>query len=118
MHRSGLQSSFLEKTSLFPNQGGPQMGSSPNFGSFSDTFALVRGPEQGLWLRELSILSYTSTLTYQNLLCCRVPINSILGFIIRTYKKAGFTRSIIKVMLFCWDLSQPCGRIIWGGLNN
>ena len=31
-----------------------------------------------------------STLTYQNLLCCRVPINSILGSIIRTYKKVGF----------------------------
>ena len=30
------------------------------------------------------------TLTYQNLLFCRVPINSILGFIIRTYKKIGF----------------------------
>ena len=29
-------------------------------------------------------------LTYQNLLFCRVPINSILGFIIRTYKKVGF----------------------------
>ena len=29
------------------------------------------------------------TLTYQNLLFCRVPINSILGFIIRTYKKVG-----------------------------
>ena len=30
------------------------------------------------------------TLTYQNLLFCRVPINSILGFTIRTYKKVGF----------------------------
>ena len=29
------------------------------------------------------------TLTYQNLLFRRVPINSILGFIIRTYKKSG-----------------------------
>ena len=29
-------------------------------------------------------------LTYQNLLFCRVPINSILGFIIRTYKNAGY----------------------------
>ena len=27
------------------------------------------------------------TLTYQNLLFCRVPINSVVGFIIRTYKK-------------------------------
>ena len=31
-----------------------------------------------------------STLTYQNLLVCRVPINSIFGFKIRTYKKVGF----------------------------
>ena len=31
-----------------------------------------------------------STLTYQNLLFCRVRINSIFGFIIRTYKKVGF----------------------------
>ena len=31
-----------------------------------------------------------STLTYQNLLFCRVPIKSILGFIIRTYKKVGY----------------------------
>ena len=30
------------------------------------------------------------TLTYQNLLFCRVPIKSILGFTIRTYKKVGF----------------------------
>ena len=34
-----------------------------------------------------------STLTLQNLLFCRVPIKFILGFIIRTYKKAGFGRS-------------------------
>ena len=46
------------------------------------------------WLRH--------TLTYQTLLFCRVPINPILGFIIRTYKKVGFGRlrhilnSIIK----------------------
>ena len=33
-----------------------------------------------------------STLTYQNLQKSRVPINSILGFIIRTYKKVGFGR--------------------------
>ena len=32
------------------------------------------------------------TLTYQNLQKSRVPINSILGFIIRTYKKVGFGR--------------------------
>ena len=35
-------------------------------------------------------LDIRKTLTYQNLLFCRVPINSILGFIIRTYKKVGF----------------------------
>ena len=29
------------------------------------------------------------TLTYQNLLFCRVPIISILGLIIRTYNKVG-----------------------------
>ena len=33
-----------------------------------------------------------SALTYQNLQKSRVPINSILGFIIRTYKKVGFGR--------------------------
>ena len=41
------------------------------------------------------ILYYTIlyyTLTYQNLQKSRVPINSILGFIIRTYKKVGFGR--------------------------
>ena len=32
------------------------------------------------------------TFTYQNLLFCRVPINPILGFVIRTYKKEGFGR--------------------------
>ena len=30
------------------------------------------------------------TLRTQNLLFCRVPKNTILGFIIRTYKKLGF----------------------------
>ena len=33
------------------------------------------------------------TLAYQNLLFCRVPAKPILGFIIRTYKKVGFSRS-------------------------
>ena len=33
-----------------------------------------------------------STLIYQNLQKSRVPINSILGFIIRTYKEVGFGR--------------------------
>ena len=32
------------------------------------------------------------TLTYQNLLFCRVPIRSILGCRIRTYKNGGFGR--------------------------
>ena len=32
------------------------------------------------------------TLTYQTLLFCRLPRNSILGFRIRTYKKVGFGR--------------------------
>ena len=32
-------------------------------------------------------------MTYQNLPKSRVPINSILGFITRTYKKVGFGRS-------------------------
>ena len=38
--------------------------------------------------------TYYNTLTYQNLLCCRVPIISILECIIRTYKKVhvGFGR--------------------------
>ena len=31
-----------------------------------------------------------ATLTYQNLFFGRVPINSILGFKIRTYRKVGF----------------------------
>ena len=33
-----------------------------------------------------------TALTYQNLQKSRVPINSILGFIIGTYKKVGFGR--------------------------
>ena len=32
------------------------------------------------------------TLTHQNLRFCRVPIKSILGFILRTYEKVGFGR--------------------------
>ena len=31
-----------------------------------------------------------STLTPQTLLCCRVLIESVLGFIIRAYKKSRF----------------------------
>ena len=34
--------------------------------------------------------SIVHTLTHQNLLFCRVPMNSILGFIVRTSKKVGF----------------------------
>ena len=43
------------------------------------------------------------TLTYQNLLFCRVPINSILGFIIRTYKKVGYG-SLNYVGINAWTL--------------
>ena len=42
-----------------------------------------------------------TTLTYQNLLFCRVPINPIIGFIIRNYKKVGFaslTYKYVKVI--------------------
>ena len=33
----------------------------------------------------------SKAITYQNLLFCRVPINPMLGFIMRTYKKLGFS---------------------------
>ena len=36
--------------------------------------------------------SCSYTLTYQTLLFCRVPINPILRFILRSYKKVGFGR--------------------------
>ena len=39
------------------------------------------------------------TLTYQNLLFCRVPINPILGSRIGTYKKVGFSRSRYSISL-------------------
>ena len=39
-----------------------------------------------------SISFCVSTLTYQNLLFCRFPINSILGCILRTYEKVGYGR--------------------------
>ena len=55
-----------------------------------------RGPTAKRFLAFLSLASDVArasgvgfTLTYQSLLFCRVPINSILGFIIRTYKKVG-----------------------------
>ena len=35
-------------------------------------------------------LNQVPTLTYQNLLFCRAPLNSIVGFITRTYKTVGF----------------------------
>ena len=42
------------------------------------------------WVGFLHRDPQNGTLTYQNLLFCRVLINCILGFIIRTYKKVGF----------------------------
>ena len=40
------------------------------------------------------------TLTHQNLLFCRVPIDPILGFLIRTYKKVGFGRLRYKSLKY------------------
>ena len=57
-------------------------------------------------------LPVSQTLTYQNLLFCRVPINSILGFIIRTYKKVGY--GSLRKTYFAKE-------VLWGtqgGLNN
>ena len=49
---------------------------------------------------------HSASLTYQNLLFCRVPIKSILGFIIRTYKNVGFGRlSFMK----CFQSTIPDG---------
>ena len=45
------------------------------------------------------------TLTYQNLQKSRVPINSILGFIIRTYQKVGFGR--LRYRAFCKETQTP-----------
>ena len=50
--------------------------------------ASIRG--RGFWC--LIFRCDLDTLTYQNLLFCRVPINSILGLIIRSHKKVGFGR--------------------------
>ena len=37
------------------------------------------------------VQNFRCTLTYHNLLFCRLPLNSVLGFIIqRTYKKSRF----------------------------
>ena len=55
--------------------------------------ALIR--RIGFWGFLINIIAkYTPnpTLTYQNLQKSRVPINSILGFTIRTCKKVGFGR--------------------------
>ena len=43
-------------------------------------------------------LPHYSTLTYQNLLFCRAPMNSILGFILRTSQKVGFGRLRYTIM--------------------
>ena len=55
--------------------------------------------------------SASQTLT-QNLLVCRVPINSILGFMIRTYKKVGY--GSLRKTYFARE-------VLWGkqgGFNN
>ena len=47
-------------------------------------------------MRGLGVVDFyklKSSLTYQNLLFVGSPINPILGFIIGTYKKVGFSRS-------------------------
>ena len=76
---------------------------------FKDLYYAAGFPEEGLLCNPFRTPSFPNpkpqagnakllrlclevTLTYQNLLFCRVPINSILGFIIRTYKKVGFGR--------------------------
>ena len=47
---------------------------------------------------------FGSTLTHQNLLFCRVPINSIIGFTLGTYKKVGFGR--LRLRHCCdWDMT-------------
>ena len=58
------------------------------------------------------------TLNYQNLLSCRVPINSILGFIIRTYKKVGFgrLRQPRKQRHTPQNLAQSCIHRVQGAL--
>ena len=45
--------------------------------------------ENAFRVEVLRFSGWRFTLTYQDLLFCRVPINSILGFIIRTYEKVG-----------------------------
>ena len=49
------------------------------------------GPRE-LWERSLY------TWNYQNLLFCRVPINSILGIILRTYSKVGYGTPKVQVL--------------------
>ena len=47
----------------------------------------------GDWIMGTIVGDYIrTTLTYQNLLFCRVPIDSIFRFMIRTYKEVGFGR--------------------------
>ena len=61
---------------------------------------------------ELGFSSQLATLTYQTLLACRVPINSILGFIIRTYRKVGFggLRHVLCALHICVSVCAqlPC----------
>ena len=57
-----------------------------------------------------------NTLTYQNLLFCRVPINSMLGFIIRTYKKVGFGRFQVVQHLTEQPSTSPSPKGRWKGL--
>ena len=45
-------------------------------------------PQIILVIPNIETLPYT--FTYRNLTFCRVPMNSLLGFVIRTYKKVGF----------------------------
>ena len=53
------------------------------------------------------------TLTYQNLQQSRVPLNSILGFIIRTYKKVGLGRlrkysgTVLEHEEEVWQILRP-----------
>ena len=48
---------------------------------------------KGMRRMMFQLSGFYCTLTHQNLLFCRVPINPILGFTIRTYKKVGFSGS-------------------------
>ena len=55
--------------------------------------AATQEPEQTVAARPARVDCWTmegESLSYQNLLFRRVPINSILGFIIGAYKKVGY----------------------------